>query len=253
MFPLSASGLPKSIKSAPAELSRVLSRSLGAELTTVPIEDAAELIECSLTQKPCLEAIARSVGVTTIVFGRFEMHAHTAIVRLTSFALGKGESLRTFELDKADDVDAMVKSLEDLLEEAAHPHETPAPVIPLDPRPAPASSSGPTSGTYGMIVGGGIGAGAGLAFLVSANAIRATIDRSPANTRDDIDRLIALEKVGKSRTQVGGVLLAVGGVVATIAIVRMVVQRRRSQPEKPMIDVVPEKGGASVLFTMGWR
>jgi len=63
----------------------------------------------------------------------------------------------------------------------------------------------------------------------------------------------ALEDRARTRFRIGGVLMVAGGAVATIGVIRAVMQRRVPREEQPMVDVVPEIGGASVLFTVGWR
>ncbi len=253
LFPLSSSGLPRSMKGAPGELTRVLSRSLGAEATTVPIEDAAALLECSLVERSCLEAIAKSVGVKTILFGRIDRDDGVVVVKLTTFeTTQKRESQRTFELS-GDTAEAMGDSLRDKLE--VKPVEPPAPTRTLDvlpPTPA-ATGGGVTPATWGMVIGGGATLGVGLGFLVSANSLRAKVATAPTETRTDISRLVAMENAGRARMQLGAGLTALGGVITTIGVVRMIVQKRRARPEEPRLEVVPEAGGASVVFSMGWK
>ena len=251
LFPLSSSGLPKSMKNTPAELTRVLSRSLGAEPTTVPIEDAAELMECSLTDRACLEAITKSVGVKTIVFGRLELRRGGAVVKVTTFDLGKGDSQRTITLigETADDLS---DSLHDALDGKEEPPIKSRVIDTPPPTPA-ATPTGPTTGTWALIVGGGVTTGVGVALLVSANSLRARAARAPDETRLDLERLLAIEKAGAARTNIGYGLAATGAIVTTIGVIRLVMQKRATRPEEPRLDLVPESGGASVRFTMGWR
>lgn len=253
MFPLSSTGLPKSLKGAPAELSRVIARSLGAELTPMPIEDAAELIECSLTSSSCLDAIAKSAGVSKIVFGRVETNDDgDVVVKLSTYEVGKTESRSKYTLT-GDNVDDVTQSLRDEIDGKPRRQEPTAPMVPIDPVPVtPTESSAVSKGTWGMIIGGAIVAGAGVAVYASSNSLRKEVERFQPETPGDFDRLGALEKAGKQRVQVGGAMIAVGGVVATIGIVRAIVQKQ-SRTEKPMLDVMPEKGGASVVLTLGWR
>lgn len=252
LFPLSSSGLPKPMKSTPGELTRVLSRSLGAETTTVPIEDAAELMECSLTDRSCLEAIAKSVGVKTIVFGRLELRRGGAVVKVTTFDLGKGDSQRTITLT-GETSDDLSESLRDALDGKEEPPPTRTRVIDT-PSPTPAATStGPTTGTWALIIGGAITTGAGIALRVSANGLAARAAAAPDDTLLDLQRLAAIEKAGAARTNIGYGLIGVGAVVTTIGVIRMVMQKRAVRPEEPRLDLVPESGGASVLFTMGWQ
>lgn len=251
LFPLGSSGLPRSMKGTPGELTRVLSRSLGVEATTVPIEDAAELMECSLADRTCLEAIAKSVGVPTILFGRLERDHGTLVVKLTTFDTRRGESQRTFELT-GDTAEALGESLRDKLE--VKPVEPAPRTIDVLPPPPPPKHSGVTPATWGLVIGGGVTLGVGLGFLVSANSLRVKVATAPTETRTDIERLVALETAGRTRMQIGAGLTALGGVITTIGVVRMVVQKRRSPEESRLqVELVPESGGASVWFSMGWR
>lgn len=257
LFPLGSTGLPKSLRGAPAELTRVLARSLGAEAVFVPIDDAAGLIGCSLTQASCLESIASSVGVSRILFGSIEARDDGAwMVKLTSFEVGKGESARSIAID-GDTADELAASLEDALETAAKPADAKdkivddPPIVVTDP---PAVTDGDvTSGTWAMMIGGGVAAGIGAGLVLSANSLRAQVERAPTGTREEIAQLIALETAGQQRMKIGGVLMVAGGVVGTIGVIRMIVQKRSTRPEEPRFDVVPEAGGASVRFSMGWR
>lgn len=252
LFPLSGSGLPKSLKAAPGELTRVLSRSLGAEAATVPIEDAAALMECSLTDADCLEAIAKSVGVKTILFGRIERDRDGITVKVTTFTIGKGETQASYAIT-GDSAEAMSDSLRDKLEPKEEP--PPPPTRTIDPTPVPPTepSAGVTSGTWGLVIGGGATTAVGLGFLVSANSLGAQVRRAPTQTREQIERLVALETAGRQRMQIGAGLTAIGGVVTTVGLIRMVVQKRKARPDEPRLDVVPESGGASVMFTMGFK
>ncbi len=254
MFPLGSEGLPKSLKNAPAELSRVLARAFDAELTPMPIEDAAELIECSLTSSSCLEAIAKSAGVSKIVFGRVESTDDgELVIRLNAYELGKGESTKKLVLS-GDTVDDVTQSLRDTLDNKSKKPEPKQPATPIDPVPVtPTTESGGVSkGTWGMIIGGLVVVGAGGAVYASANSLEKEVNKFEPKERADFDRLLGLETAGKQRRQVGGAMMAVGGLVATAGVIRAIVQKSTKR-ETPMLDVMPEKGGASVVLTLGWR
>jgi hypothetical protein len=257
LFPLSGSTLPRSLRAVPAELTRVLAKQFDAEVGNVPIEDAVELMECDLGARTCVERVAKSVGASKVIFGRIERRAAGMVLELSQFSAAQGLTRRTIVLD-GDTADALATSLTERLDERPKSKEPKQPIDELPPTtkplPEPVQTPGVvTTGTWAMVIGGGATVAAGAGFLLSANRLAAQVRRAPTETRADIDRLRALEQAGKSRTQIGGALMAVGGVVTTIGIVRMVMQRRESQTEKPLIDVVPEQGGASVLFTVGWR
>jgi hypothetical protein len=277
LYPLSGSGLPKTLRGAPAELTRVLAKSLDAEVTMAPIEDAAQLLECNLTAKPCLESIARNAKTDKLHFGSVSSINGGVAVSVTTFTLGEGSKARSFYLE-GETVDALAEGLaEELAAKAKKPPKPKEPKEPkqdkqdepVEPTEPPVANDPPptttdteqepivrgkiTTGTWGLVIGGGIGVLAGGGFLLSANSLEAQVRRQPTETRADIDRLLALEKAGKLRTQIGGALMIAGGAALAIGAVRAVIQRREVTNEKPMIDIVPERGGASVLFTVGLR
>jgi hypothetical protein len=252
MFPLTSSGMPKSMKGAPGELSRVLARAFGAELTPMPIDDAASLLGCSLAATSCLEEIAKSAGVPKIVFGHVEPNDDgDLVIKLNAYESGKGESNKKLTVH-GDTIDDVTQSLRDTLDnkpkkpEPPPPIETPLPVTPIG------ESGGVTRGTWGMIIGGLVVAGSGAAVYASSRSLENQVDKFEPSERADFDRLLALETAGKQRVQVGGALMVVGGLVATAGVVRAIVQKS-SKRETPMLDVQPEKGGMSVVLTLGWR
>lgn len=269
VFPLSHKALPDALKTAPAELTRVLAKAFGAEIANVQIEDAAELKECNVGSEKCLNVISRSVGASKIIFGRLDRREGGYTVALTTFDSLEGERLADY-LIKGDSAEALAASLADKLDRGAKPKlriEEPAPVKmeappapPAEPRepveppdPEPVARGKVTKGTWGMIIGGGIAVAAGTVFVASGRGLNEDIEQAPTSTLDEIRQLQALEDRARSRFRIGGVLLVAGGAVATVGVIRAVMQRRTPREEPPMVDVVPEVGGASVLFTVGWR
>jgi hypothetical protein len=254
LFPLSSQGLPRSLEGAPDELTRVLARSLRAETARVSIEEAAQMLDCTLDQRSCLESIASKMKVKRIIFGSVKGTDDGAMVKLTEFEIGERETERSIDIS-GETADEMADSLREAVDTDGKAKTDEKRII-LETTPVeqtPAESGGVTTGTWAMIIGGGITTGVGAALLVSANNLRAQVSRAPTGTREEIDRLRALETAGRARVQIGGAMLAVGGVVTTVGIIRAIVQKRSPRPEEPRFDVVPESGGASVFFTMGWR
>jgi hypothetical protein len=269
MFPLSGGGLPRTLRDAPGELTRVLAKSLGdgAIIGNVPIEDAADLLECKLTARTCLDKIASSVDAKKIIFGRVDHRGGTVVVKLTTFEAGGSESTRTFSLDGAT-TDELVTALADQLGNAANKDNTgegkPPPIVdepptePLVPDKPETTPAEPrrgeiTTGTWSLIVGGAVGVAVGGGFLVSANGLERELAKAPTETRADIDRLLALERAGKTRTQIGGVLMVAGGAAMTAGIIRAVLQKRSPAEERTGLEINPEQGGASVSFTWRWK
>ena len=268
VFPLSHKALPDALKTAPAELTRVLAKSFGAEIANVQIEDAAELKECNVGSAKCLNVISRSVGASKIIFGRLDRRDGGYTVALTTFDAVEGERLADY-LIKGDSPEALAASLAEKLDKVAKPKlriDEPAPVkievppaTPDEPREPvepvdeeQAARGRVTKGTWGMIIGGGIAVAAGTVFVVSGRSLNEDIKHAPATTLEEIRQMQALEDRARSRFRIGGALMIAGGAVATVGVIRAVMQRRAPSHEQPMVDVVPEVGGASVLFTVGW-
>jgi hypothetical protein len=259
IFQLSGPSLPASLKTAPEKLTQVLATAFGAKVSIVSIEDAADMVNCSLTAQSCLEDIASKAAVKRIIFGRVDARddgmgaTSMVVVKLTMFDAAKGEQQRNFTL-AGDTTADLVTALEEKLDLAAKPEEKPTKVEPkpTPAQPSPTTSGGVTTSTWVMIVGGAVTMGGGFALIGSANGLRRQVAQAPTDTLADIDRLRQLETAGRQRMQIGAGVAALGGVITTIGVVRLVMQKR-SQPEKPMLDVVPENGGAMVTFRMGWR
>lgn len=260
LFPLAAGNLPRTFRTAPAELTRVLAKSLDVEAAIAPIDDAAQMLDCDVMSRSCLEAIARTSKVDKIIFGRVDARDDGVIVKLTTFDAGSGVQNRKYDID-GETVDALVEALTAQLanKPTRKAQRIDKPIEPTDPpvqpttEPAqPAATGKITTGTWGLIIGGAIATGAGGVFMLSANSLRGDLQKAPDATAADIQRIRAIERAGKLRMQIGGALMIGGGAVLTVGIVRAMLQRREPSTEKPMIDVVPEKGGASVTFTVGF-
>ena len=265
LYTLSGSGLPRDLRTAPAELTRVFARSLEAEPMMPTIEEAAQILECELETKSCLESIARTAKTSKIMFGRVVKTDDGVVVKLTTFELGDAASEKSFSLE-GDTVDALADALTQKLDKPRRvpppppiqddPEAPPTKQDPLPPTPTdvdqPVAAGKISKGSWALIIGGGAATLAGGGFLLSANQLRGDLRKLPTDTLADIRRLQSVERAGKLRTQVGGALMLAGGAVMTVGIVRAAIQRREPSTEKPMIDVVPERGGASILFTVGW-
>jgi hypothetical protein len=264
VFPLSHPPLPAALRTAPAELTRVLAKAFKAEIANVQIEDAAELKECNVGSERCLTVITRSVGASKIIFGRLDRREGGGYtVSLTTFDSLEGERLADHVI-KGDSPEALATSLGEKLGEKPRvkveepaPSEVDAPpppvTVPDEPIDTePVARGRVTKGTWGMIIGGGIAVAAGTVFVASGRSLNADIGNAPATTLEEIRQIAALEDRARTRFRIGGALMAVGGAVATLGVIRAVMQRRAPQQEQPMVDVVPEVGGASVLFTVGW-
>ena len=72
------------------------------------------------------------------------------------------------------------------------------------------------------------------------------------NRNDEIRRLQGIERAAKLRIYAGTGFAIAGGAVATAGIIRALIQRKAPSQEQPLVDVVPENGGASVFLNLRW-
>jgi hypothetical protein len=279
VFPLSASALPKQLQGVPDKLTRAVADSIKAEIASVPIEDAAGLATCDVETTKCLETVAKSVNATRLVFGSVSAADGAVKVTLTRFDIGPERVQRTFVL--AGTPDGMSAQLvlaaasllgrepakpEPMAVPTPAPAATPAPIAPPpspvpdpiappDPVAPPPSDDrgGPTLATW-VLAGGGVAiAGIGGGLLVSARGLATDVERAPMNTVEDFERLTALEDKGQARNRMGIALVATGGVIATIGIVRAIVQSGRSPRDRSAYRIapVPTDGGMAIVFEVG--
>lgn len=259
VFPLSASGMPDKLATAPAKVTKALAQSIGAVVASVPIEDAAGLLECDPEASTCLAAVAKSLGVERLVFGSISYHAGGKYkVTLTRFDVGPDRQQQTFELSggTADQLASeLVKASSSLFGGVTIEEDpTPDPTKP-DPEPTPKDRSVPgtiTTGTWALVGGGAVLAAGGTVMLVSAQSIKRDVQNAPTDSLDDIRRLRALEDKGVQRTLIGNVLLIGGGVALAAGVIRAVIQRKSSTTvaDDPIVQPVPTEGGAMIMLTV---
>jgi hypothetical protein len=273
VFPLAGAKLPKSRQDLADVLTKAVAKVVNGDIASVPIEDAVGWFACDIDTPECLEAVTKQVKARRIVYGTIETRSSGGVaVTLTWYGEDGGQE-RTFVLT-GDSDEELSGSLEHQLEGAMRtkpvpkdkvkdPHSknprtgkdgdsgTELPSAPPKPK-EPFESGGISGGTWALI-----GTGAGLAavgggFAIWAASLSGDIRSAPTNTVADFDHLQALERAGKLRARIGAGLLVAGGAFAAIGVVRAVIQHK-SSPEQPLVDVKPEAGGASVVFTLGLR
>jgi len=262
VFPLPASGLPDKLSTAPVKLTKALAAAIGGQVASVPIEDAAGLLECDPESSTCLAAVAKSVNAERLVFGSITYHVGGKLkVTLTRFDVGPDRQQQTFELSggTADMLATeLVKASAPLFggEEAVvinGPDPTPGPEVPPTTEQPPMVPGKLTTGTWAMVGGGAVIAAAGVVMLVSAQSIKRDVQNAPTGTLAEIQRLRALEDKGAQRTLIGNVLLIGGGVALAAGVVRAVIQRKSATtvtPEAPIVQPVPIEGGAMIMLTV---
>lgn len=279
LYPLTGSNLPKPLRGAPTELTRVLAKSLDATPVATPVEDVATVLSCSLTERACLETLAKEGNSEKLVFGKVEPHSGGVVVRLTTFARGgepddkryvlEGETIdelsQAFEKQltpRPTRIDPPIKDPKD--PKIKDPIDPKDPKDPKDPTKDPKRReipSGPddkdkteqtgaiSGGTWTLLIGGGVAAAGGGGLLLSANSLRREILRAPTDTFEDLKHLEALENAAKLRTYFGVALVAGGGVALAFGVYRALNERRAPATS---VDVVPEAGGGSVVLRGVW-
>jgi hypothetical protein len=254
-----------------------LASELGATLSTVALEDAAGLLECTIDKDDCLAEVARSVSADRIVFGVVSKTSTSLRVTLTKYDAGKKRVVRTFELTggpdrHADELATAIGPMFDKKRAPApvdpppkpRPKPTPKPepdpvVDTVDTAPLPdtenpvrvdSSSDRPPTPLYvwGLIGGGVAAIGGGVGFLMSARTLRDDVESAPTETPEDFDRLTALERSGRNRTLAGNILLITGGVAAATGVVLAIVHRTRGGSVR--VEPAPAAGGGMVMITV---
>jgi hypothetical protein len=117
--------------------------------------------------------------------------------------------------------------------------------------PPPAEKSGTDTLTIGLIAGGAAATLVGAGFLVSANSLKDEVNHAPTATYDDLVYLQSLEHAGKLRMGIGFGLIAAGVGTGAVGVWRLLSHHEPTRSERAL-TFVPERGGASVVWTMGW-
>jgi len=247
VFPLAANGVPQ----ARAEsLTRSLASAIHADVATVPIEDAAGLLECDIAATPCLDAVAKSVSATRLVYGVVSRGGASTKVTLTRFEGGSREQ-RDFELVSPTDEalgQELVRASAEWFGITPPPAPPPTETPPAREVPPPSGDvrSGSIKGTTWLLLGTGlVVAGVGTGFLVSSNNIENDVAAAPRETVADFQHLVELEDKGTLHRRLGQGFAIGGTAIVAIAVWRMLVDRSRVVRVEP----APVRGGATVSIS----
>jgi hypothetical protein len=261
VFPLTGPELGPERRGTVERLTRALADSIDAEVSSVAIEDAAGLLECDVEATSCLELVSKSVGNKQLEFGTVVQGKGNALkVTLTRFRPGPDRQQQTYELSGESEAypDELVRKAAPLFG-GTPPDEIEKTPEPIDPPVTPPVVDEPpagtiTAGTWGLIGGGAIGIAIGIGFRVSASGISDDVNAFPQpQTRDDFDRLTALEDRGTLHTRLGVGFIVAGGVALGAGIIRAVVQRQSPSQDERVVSVTPLRGGAAITVTWGLR
>jgi hypothetical protein len=88
----------------------------------------------------------------------------------------------------------------------------------------------------------------GTGFAIAGSALRGDAANARETTPDDTKRIAAIDRAARIRTTTGTVLLVAGGLAVAGGVVRAILQRRPSDPDRA-VSIVPVDGGAAVVFS----
>jgi hypothetical protein len=278
VFPLDPQGLMKDQAAVPDLFSRAIGKKLRAKLAKTPISDLSIGFDCSIESAKCLDQILDAAGADIVVYGQIIWNDMTRKLKVVISSYdGTRKESKTYVLDSTDETDMKNELLsradsflEKISRKAGPPPEPPGrggrrscedtlEGCPVDTEKPP---SGITTGTYALIVGGGIATAVGVGFYVSALGIRNEIADHPADTIEDINAIKELETRGQLRTTVAYTAMIGGAALLTYGIVRALGERkpppRRGRSDgDPMLEseddsevsISPLPGGAALVFT----
>jgi hypothetical protein len=135
----------------------------------------------------------------------------------------------------------------------------PAPSVAETPadRPGPPPVELPSSGHHRLEIAGMAGGAAlatlGLVFWSAANGVQGDIDSAPVRTGSDLAQLRDLESKGDAYATAGNVLLVAGVVVAGVATVFYIRDRRAGSSASARLVPTVFDHGAGVALTFGGR
>jgi hypothetical protein len=289
VFPLvPTSPLSPELADAPSVLTDALADLIDGVTTERSLADFGKKLRCDVEMSTCLDAVARSLVTSRLVYGTFAAmpggKIKVKLVRFDSAKAGSEMYQRAFTLnaqtpkrlgkqlarsaaamfDRQPPPDEVVRPASLGKVEKEEPvvvtEETPEPG-PKPVEPASPSDDGPAHGritgsTWGILGGGALGVAVGAGFLISARGLAAELEQAPRATETDFRRLTAIERAGRIRMEVGGTLLVAGGAALAVGAVRAYLQHSRGKPESTerSIALVPMAGGgAAIVFAGGLR
>lgn len=275
VIPLAATTeVPEELRELGPALTSALAELLEGDTTQSSLEKLGKKHRCDIEMSQCLDIIAESLRTKQLVYGEFgvlpNQQVKVKLYRFDSEKSGSSMDRRTFKLT-AQTPEQLGK---ELARQAAPMLDRPVPVEPVapprsvgtpgrsiiedvtaPPKPTPAPSDDKprrkiATSTWAIIGGGAAASAVGVGFLLSANSLKGDVADAPRETLPDFRRLASLERAGRTRTQVGSVLLLAGGAALSVGVVRAILSREpaRRAPERDLA-LVPISGGAALVFT----
>ena len=225
-------------------------------LADTPLGEAASLLECSASDRACLDSMAQAMEAEALLSASLRRSGQTRPAHLPGPRRGQAPLTRDVELPSDPEAAAPIleRQVRALIggESAAEPAAPPPPVAAPD-RGGEQVSLGapPAEDTRGFsfgrvrlwswaIAGGGLVAiGVGAAFAVKAGGLESDVEGAPRETVADLEHLKDLEDQGESATTMANLLVIAGGVTAVAGIGLILWQG--------MTPTAEERGGALSL------
>lgn len=235
-------------------------------LADTPLGEAAALLECTASERACLDSIAQATETSALLAATVKPDGGKLAAHLTCHR--RGEAPRTRDLELPVDAEAAATLLERearalLHGDAASVRAAPPPA-PLAPNPRVEAAVGARSDQPGgfslgrvrpwawAVAGTGVVlVGVGTAFALKASGLKDDVEAAPRDTVMDLEHLKDLEDQGESATSISNALLIGGGVglLGGAALVLWQGSRPTAEERGGSLTLVPVRGGAGLVLS----
>jgi hypothetical protein len=254
-------------RAAASRLTRALLAAADSEtprLADTPLGEAASLLECTASERACLDSIAQATETAALLAATVKPAGGSLAAHITYHRRGAEPQTRDVELPLDTEAAAPILEREArALIHGASPAAEPAPVAaPLTPNPREevvATSEQPSGFSFGRVrpwawavAGAGVVlVGVGAVFAVKASGLESDVEAAPRNTVMDLEHLKDLEDQGDSATSISNVLL-IGGSVALVGGAALIVWQGISPSAEERgrsLAIAPVRGGAALVLS----
>ena len=239
-------------------------------LADTPLGEAASLLECSASDRDCLDSMAQAMEAEALLSASLRRSGQTLAAHITFHRRGQAPLTRDVELPSDPEAAAPVleRQVRALIggESAAEPAAAPAPVaapagggeeVSLGATPAEDTrrfALGRVRPWSWAIAGGGLVLiGVGAAFAIKAGGLETDVEDAPRETVADLEHLKELEDQGESATTMSNVFFIAGGVAALAGTTLILWQGLTPSAEERgralSLSPVPLSGGAALVLS----
>lgn len=233
-------------------------------LADTPLGEAASLLECTASERACLDSIAQATETGALLAATIKPSGGALAVHVVYHR--RGETPRTRDLELPVDPEAAAPLLEREARALIHGGGAPAAPAPAPLAPHPreeaavaAGAGEPAAFSFGRVrpwawavAGTGLVlVGVGTAFAMKASGLKDDVEAAPRDTVMDLEHLKNLEDQGESATSISNALLIGGGITLLGGAALIVWQGSRPTAEERgrSLTLVPVRGGAGLVFS----